>query len=252
MPTLRQNLLRSKQVKLGPMSGKSCILNVLSGPAHRLTHTLRTFNPYLKARYTAYSPKRSLTTFKIVSPCIVKAHSPTDYTPWTHSLLNLSQSGGRYVSTRPRLDLTSETTEVAVDWQVERLIERFDGFIATHLYDDRLEKEIAAAKKNYREILNLYRSNVLYSVLKYPLSPRLLFLYEDSVRERETNYQRRSSADKKAVEEMVKRSKNPRTKDNMNERYLQQKISNLQVIARLFANKIARAHRTIFPGRVPP
>ena len=136
-----------------------------------------------------------------------------------------------------------------MDWQVERLIERFDGFIATYLYDDRLEKEIAAAKKNYREILNLYRSNVLYSVLKYPLSPRLLLLYED-FRERETNYQRRFSVDKKAVEDTV--NKNSRIKGIMNERNLQQKTSNLRAIARLFAKKIARAHRTIFPDEFHP
>lgn len=151
-----------------------------------------------------------------------------------------------------RLDLASEGTEVAVDWQVERLIERFDEFIATYLYDDRLKKEIAAAKKDYREILNLYCSNVLYSVLKYPLSPRLLILYEDAVRERETNYQRRFSANKRAATDVVKRSKNPRIKGIMNEWYLRQKISNLQAIARLFAKKIARAHKTIFPDEFHP
>ena len=151
-----------------------------------------------------------------------------------------------------RLDSAGEMTKVAVDWQVEGLIERFDRFIATYLYDDRLEKEIAATKEDYREILNLYRSNVLYPVLKQPLSPRLLLLYEDAVRERETTYQRRSAADKKAVEEMVKGSKNPRIRDDMDERYLQRKKSNLQSIARLFANKIARAHRTIFQDEFHP
>ena len=151
-----------------------------------------------------------------------------------------------------RLDLTSEVPEAAVDWQVERLIERFDDFIATYLYDDQLEEEIAAAKKDYRENLNLYRSNVLYPVLKYPLSPRLLLLYEDTVRERETNYQRRFSADKKAAADVVMRSKNPRIRGIMNERYLRQKTSNLKSIARLFSKKIARAHRTVFPDEFHP
>ena len=151
-----------------------------------------------------------------------------------------------------RLELASEVPEAAVGWQVERLIERFDEFIATYLYDDRLEEEIAAANKDYREILNLYRSNVLYPVLKYPLSPRLLLLYEDSVRERETNYQRRFSAAKKAAADVVKRSKNPRIKGIMNERYLQQKISSLKSIARLFLKKIARAHRTVWPDEFHP
>lgn len=151
-----------------------------------------------------------------------------------------------------RLNLPSETTNVAVDWQVEKLIERFDEFIATSLYDDRLEKEIATAKKDYREILNLYRFNVLYPVLKSPLSPRLLLLYEDAVRERETNYQRRFLADRKAATAVVKRSKNPRIKSIMSERDLQQKMSNLQTVARLFAKKIARAHRTVFLDEFHP
>ena len=69
----------------------------------------------------------------------------------------------QYVS---RLDLASAVPEAAVDWQVEKLIERFDGFIATYLYSGQLEKEIAATKQNYRELLNLYRTNALYPIFK--------------------------------------------------------------------------------------
>ena len=155
----------------------------------------------------------------------------------------------QYVS---RLDMVSEVTETAIDWQVKQLIRRFDEFVATYLHDDALEGEISAVKKQYREALNLYRSNAVYPVLKYPLSPRWLWRYEGEINEQEARMAEMLRVHVDMVESAAKANVPEEVRHEISQLAIDEKRDELSWIVRLWVGSLSRAYKTIFPDEFHP
>ena len=141
----------------------------------------------------------------------------------------------QYVS---RLDLASEQTEAAVARQVELIIEGFDQFVATYLYDKSLENEVSAVKNEFRDAVDLYRRNVLYPIFKSPMSPRELWRYERSVLYQE-----------KRIETRLEAYAATAGKIRFNPIRKQQELS---FMVQLWLTTIGLAHNTIFPDEFHP
>lgn len=152
----------------------------------------------------------------------------------------------------PRLDMLSETTETAIDWQVEQLIRRFDEFVATYLHDDSLEGEISAVKQQYREALNLYRFNAVYPVFKYPLSPRWLWRYEGEINEREAGMAEMLWVHADMAEKLLKENVPEPVKRRVSQLAIDDKRVELSKIVRLWVGSLSRAYKTVFPDEFHP
>ena len=156
-------------------------------------------------------------------------------------LITIRWAVRQYVS---RLDLASEQTETAVDRQVELIIEGFDQFVDTYLYDKRLESRISAGKKEFREAVDLYRRNILYPVFKVPLSPRELWRYERSIL-----YQEKRMKGHLAISKTVA-GMGP--KREFNQLIISEKRDQIQSIIKIWVEAIGSAYNTIFPDEFHP
>ena len=156
-------------------------------------------------------------------------------------LITIRWAVRQYVS---RLDLASEQTETAVDRQVELIIEGFDQFVDTYLYDKRLESRISAGKKEFREAVDLYRRNILYPVFKVPLSPRELWRYEMSIL-----YQEKRMKGHLAISKTVA-GMGP--KREFNQLIISEKRYQIQSIIKIWVGTIGLAYNTIFPDEFHP
>ncbi len=164
-------------------------------------------------------------------------------------LITIRWAVRQYVS---RLDLANEQTEAAVDRQVELIIEGFDQFVATYLYDKSLESKISATKNEFREAVDLYRRNILYPIFKVPLSPRELWRYERSILFQEERIGMRLKAYTDTAERKTKTGADKFMNHQFNQLILSQKRDEIQWIIEIWLGSIGRAYNTIFPDEFHP
>ena len=164
-------------------------------------------------------------------------------------LITIRWAVRQYVS---RLDLASEQTEAAVNRQGELIIEGFDQFVDTYLYDKSLESKIAAVKKEFREAVDLYQKNVLYPIFKAPLSPRELWCYEESLLHQEKRMEMRLKAHTDTAERVAKAGADKAMNHQFNQLIISQKRDGIQSIIKIWVGTIGRAYNTIFPDEFHP
>jgi len=77
-----------------------------------------------------------------------------------------------------------------LEWQIFQLTEQFDRMVSNYLYEDSLKNEIAQTKKEYRKMIHGVKDNVLYPILKEPLTPEEMFEYDESIQRYEKRVSR--------------------------------------------------------------
>jgi hypothetical protein len=91
----------------------------------------------------------------------------------------------------------------------------------------------------------------LYSIFKYPLSPRSLWRYEGYVREQEKRIGEVSRVFKEEAEKATK-ERNQEIKRVFSEHLIDDKKSELSRMVRIWVEDISRAQGTIFPEEFHP
>ena len=151
------------------------------------------------------------------------------------------------------LDISNEVTEAEVNWQISQLIQKFDEFIATYLYHESLKDMISQVKKDYREALNLYQSNALYPIFKYPLSPKSSWRYETFIRGQEEVIGEPLGRYKKAAAEAEKKGRKRAVDRVWNKRIVSRKRGFLSsTTLQVFVEAIPLAYGTKFPDEFHP
>jgi hypothetical protein len=154
----------------------------------------------------------------------------------------------QYVS---RLEIPNKSMETEIDWQISQLTQRFDAFMTTYFHDEPLKEMVSQAKRDYQESLNLYRSNALYPIFKYPMSPQASWRYELFVKDQEERSTIHFGGYKEAIAQAKPKDKK-RVTQLWNELAVSRKTPLIPVTVQIFVEAVSHAYGVIFPDEFHP